>query len=550
LAPIQVAKEAKPIWGTGIYNFSDLMFFFLGVTPIKVRRSKREADSPLVRLSFRDLMFYCYLDQDEIDSSFFFMEDPFRKLKSRDVMRFTVGYYSERLNDLEIEVERLAEARAGKLEGATQLKASLKELGYESGDEIRSAVEKLRSELRSAENERVSIRSGNLKDEHLVDELRNKLRGLSKNLAEEESALIDQSSSLDELERLRSELISAKLKFGRAEAASSVLAKAEFVRCPLCGVPIAEMEQRAVDACALCATPTERRMEIFSAESEAVQKDLDSRLDDLETAITRHREARKKQERRLDSLRIEKADLDRRLTVESQDYDSNYLARMRDVERRIATGEEKIHGMERLLRLPELVRSLEQAADQLAAEVTALRRDIEEEKGRLGEATKYVEEIESEFLKALLAVRIPGVDVDDEVQLDVRTWIPYVLPKGDETLRWGFDNAGSGGKKTLFKVCFAVAVHIVAEARKLPLPQFIIIDTPMKNIGEEVNKDLFRSFYTYLYKLASGSLANTQLIVIDKEFFPDSEHETSSFERYMTPDDPEFPPLVSYYRGP
>jgi AAA domain len=26
LAPIQVAKEAKPIWGTGIYNFSDLMF--------------------------------------------------------------------------------------------------------------------------------------------------------------------------------------------------------------------------------------------------------------------------------------------------------------------------------------------------------------------------------------------------------------------------------------------------------------------------------------------------------------------------------------------
>src|ERR1700722_8729253 len=62
LAPLQRLPDRGPIWGEDIYTLSDLMFFLWGVTPIKVRRSKREADSPLVRLSLRDLLFYCYLE--------------------------------------------------------------------------------------------------------------------------------------------------------------------------------------------------------------------------------------------------------------------------------------------------------------------------------------------------------------------------------------------------------------------------------------------------------------------------------------------------------
>lgn len=130
LAPLQTTPDGGPVWGDNIFTLSDLVFFFLGVTPIKVRRSKREADSPLVRLSFRDLLFYCYLKQEDIDSSFFNMEDPFRKLKSRDVMRFVVGYYTERLNDLDLAIEEKQQDRFSKLQAAEQLRASLQELGY------------------------------------------------------------------------------------------------------------------------------------------------------------------------------------------------------------------------------------------------------------------------------------------------------------------------------------------------------------------------------------------------------------------------------------
>jgi hypothetical protein len=71
----------------------------------------------------------------------------------------------------------------------------------------------------------------------------------------------------------------------------------------------------------------------------------------------------------------------------------------------------------------------------------------------------------------------------------------------------------------------------------------------MKNIGEEVNQDIFHSFYNYLYTLAETSLSDTQFIIIDKEYFSASEYEVEVFERYMTPDEAEHPPLISYYRG-
>ena len=45
--------------------------------------------------TMRDLLWYCYLDQDEFDSSFFYLEDsaPFYKRnKSRDVLRYVIGF--------------------------------------------------------------------------------------------------------------------------------------------------------------------------------------------------------------------------------------------------------------------------------------------------------------------------------------------------------------------------------------------------------------------------------------------------------------------------
>lgn len=109
---------------------------------------------------------------------------------------------------------------------------------------------------------------------------------------------------------------------------------------------------------------------------------------------------------------------------------------------------------------------------------------------------------------------------------------------------------GSGGKRTLFKASYALAIHRFAVKKDAMLPMFLMMDTPLKNISERENADIFKGFYEFLYEMASGELKDVQMIVIDKEYYPvDSEYGELVFSRHMTPDDPNYPPLIYYYKG-
>lgn len=78
----------------------------------------------------------------------------------------------------------------------------------------------------------------------------------------------------------------------------------------------------------------------------------------------------------------------------------------------------------------------------------------------------------------------------------------------------------------------------------------------MKNISERENKNIFEGFYKLIYMLYSGELKDKQLIVVDKEFYNPSDTFEEFFQNseklkvvHMTPDEPENPPLIKYYRG-
>lgn len=123
------------------------------------------------------------------------------------------------------------------------------------------------------------------------------------------------------------------------------------------------------------------------------------------------------------------------------------------------------------------------------------------------------------FKKCLISIGFPSISESDRVVYQARSLNPTLINEYTNT-RYNFDLLGSGGKKTLFKICFLLAVHI--QTQKIPacdnrLPSLIIIDTPMKNISEREDKDLFDNFYGYLLELSKTILSDTQLIIIDKE---------------------------------
>jgi hypothetical protein len=90
--PISILLRAKGdgpvVYGDDVVNMSDLVFRLLGYPIIRVRKRTGDEDSPMVRLSFRDLFKFCYLEQEELDSSFFRLNTPILAEKSKDALNF------------------------------------------------------------------------------------------------------------------------------------------------------------------------------------------------------------------------------------------------------------------------------------------------------------------------------------------------------------------------------------------------------------------------------------------------------------------------------
>ncbi|MBH1513267.1 hypothetical protein A7Y00_19005 [Stenotrophomonas maltophilia] len=544
-APLE-ADAATPILGDSVYNLSDLLFHLCGVTPIKVRKRMRDPDSPMIRLSFRDIWWYCYLDQTHLDSSFFRMEDPFRSRKSQDAMRFFTGLHSERLSELETELYRAIDQQKGKREAAHQIREFMDRFELGSELDVESRIENARRELSESESRRSKLERERLEIIHPTDPKRTKLREMSEELSDLGAAIKETEIAISEQRALRAELITAKVKADRTEQAGKLLDGVSYMRCPDCSTDIS-LRQVETGKCRLCCSETELNGPMDSLELEAARRELNDRIDQLNDSIQRRERALAQSIRNFNILRAEKIDLDRVLQQELSHYDSAFIESVRSLDRENATLTERIRSLEKLRKMPESISELEDQAAQLQGKIDRLRAAIELEGKHLQNADENAAAIAINFKAVMLSVGFPGVSEEDEVIVDPRSWRPVILHDDQE---WTFWEAGSGGKKTLFNVCYALAVHETARDRNLPVPNVLIIDSPTKNISEDMNPDLVKSLYREIYRLASGAGDKAiQFLLIDSDVVEPEEYLPNFLQRGMAGVEGA-PSLIPYYEGP
>ena len=213
----------------------------------------------------------------------------------------------------------------------------------------------------------------------------------------------------------------------------------------------------------------------------------------------------------------------------------------------IATQRERISSLRRLQEMPHAINALEEEAGALQGRIDRLRTSLVEERDRLQAADANVAAIAAQFKRIILSVSFPGVTEADDVIIDPRNWKTSVR-HGDQ--EWTFWDTGSGGKKTLFNVCYALAIHAVALERRMPVPSILIIDSPTKNISEDENPELVRSLYSEIYRLARGQNGRAlQFLLIDSDIVRPTTELPGFVERRMA-GEPDAPSLIPYYSGP
>ena len=497
------------------------------------------------------MLWYCYLDQDTLDSSFFnldFDAHPFKRLKSRDVLRFVVGFHQVRVAELEAQLEHTRTERLRCEAGAEAIRDALSSAELASELEIAELRRGVESKLQQAEREITDTRdrTRNLRS-HAVDELQAKARHLSEELNDLNLTIDEMRDVVAKDKAHKNELLSLSTRFRRSQSARAVLSGVEFKNCPRCGQLL---HGQGGNVCVVCGqddvTPPTRTLD-----EQIAEQDLVSRVKELVEIISRHEAQLEKLYRKQRELTDRKVVFDSELTRISVDYDSAYLASALEAEKRRASLQQELVDLKKLEVLTRKIAELLRRVHVLAGEEQRIRSELREARSRAEQDTENLSRLKELFLDCLLQARIPGFLPSDVVEMKSPNFLPEVMSSGSGDLAvTSFANLGSGGKKTLFKCCFAVAIHRLAIEIGAMLPSFLVIDSPMKNISERENREQFEGFHQMLYGLSQSELQGTQFILIDKELFPPPEKFENSFNsRHMKPDDKDNPPLIRYYRG-
>ncbi|CDX54738.1 conserved hypothetical protein [Mesorhizobium plurifarium] len=549
--PARVAA-GEVIPETGVETLSDLIFWLSEISPPRVRKSKAKADSKIVRLSLRDLLWYCYLDQDHIDSSFFYLEESaefYLRLKSRDVIRYVIGYHDERVADLEAELDQLRANRTARVASIDSLSKALTEVGIESEAQVTERESRLRASIVNVNAELEVLRKGRREEQttHAIDELGKMARSLGADIAKLDLDTEELRAMRDRHVRHRNEIDMLRLKFRRSAEAREILGDVAFNACPRCtqALPV-----RPAQCCEVCGQ--EDLVDLADpAEVAALEADIASRQAELKEAIAAiDSNLAKMRARRSGLLQTkDKAEADINRAIAEQD--SAFLSMSLLKERERAALEAELASIAWLLRLPLLLQQQREALAQIVALEQAKRGALKEARTKAEADRTSLDRFAGYFLDCLALSGVPGIQRNDHVELDPPDFYPAILSADlSDLTRSTFTSLSSGGKKTLFKCCFAIALHRIAAQLHAPLPELLIIDSPMKNISERENKAQFEGFYRMLYRLNAGELRQTQFVLIDKEFFaPPDDLAAGVTNRHMQPDGDEHQPLIRYYRG-
>ncbi len=546
---LPVRAAAGPVLpGTEVEVLSDLLFYLNGQKPPRVRKSQLNEDSALERLSIRDLLWYCYLDQDSMDSSFFDLDrdaDTFKRLKSRNVLRAILGVHQEKVAELEQRLEEIRRERLGYEESAKVLERSLNEAKFSSLEEIDQRTGVVKDRLEQLEKRIKAIREE--KEElvgHLTDRLREKARQVATELDAVETTIEELTDTNADDKRHLNEILSLSTKVRRLQSARAVLNDVDFVTCPKC---TQILPPRSSDGCSVCgqATDTDAKVE---TDGEATQADIESRMLEIKEMMGAQSVQLRRLRHRRDDLIELKQSVDSQLVQQLKQYDSAYLAEAISLEKQRAEFTEELKYLLKIRFLPVRVNDLKKRADFLATEESTVRRELKEARAAAEQDLSNLQKLKKLFLDCLIRARIPGFEPDNIVNMSPPLFLPEVVGASGEIATTSFSTLGSGGKKNLFKCCFAIAVHRLSSELGTLLPTFLIIDSPMKNISERENRPQFEAFHQMIYQLAEGELKETQIILIDKEFCPpDPGLQVVVKSRHMRVGSKEDPPLISYY---
>lgn len=325
---------------------------------------------------------------------------------------------------------------------------------------LRSQADRLQAEIEAARG----VAEVERRTTHAVDQLREQGRSLGEEIARIDDAIANLRQAQDRDRRHLHEIETLSLKFRRSISAKAVLVGITFESCPRCAPRLPERDEGCCRVCGQAdqieaADPTETAL---------VEGDAKARIAELTDILAKHEESLSRLARDRNALQATKARTERERNEALSRYDTAYLSTMLAAERKRASLLQEAENLACLMRLPQMVEEQRDKLADVVGQEQCLRAELKEARKAAESDETNLERLKSFFLDCLVRAGVPGITPEDRVEIPTSSFFPEVYgPDPNDVTVTTFATLSSGGKKTLFKCCFAIAVHRLAVALRV-----------------------------------------------------------------------------------
>lgn len=499
-------RGAKDPW------LSDLLLDALGIPAIRVRQSRTGRSTRITSVSFLDVFAYCYLDQEQVDRSTVFDDQPFLGPKRLWTFELLHGLIDRELADLEVSSLRHRE----ELESRQQRIGAVENFAQEKGLSLTSKL--IEARLVEIDHQQQQL------TEELVVAHRNAAQavtiatGLEDDAARLEQQLLfaqDEHSRITvELEGVRravNQLERDLVTLEQGEVARAALEPLPYEVCPRCEQRL-DIRPHAAGQCQVCLQPDPPAV---IADGEETIRRVRAQLDDTRALTSRLTGAREVAAAAVSDLGVRlrgRRDEIRQLTVAAA---APHLESATHLREQLGALRGERTALIEAQPLTEAVVVEHRELSAIEPAIAELQDRATEHRKSLAPAHERVEELSQEFNEILRRFTLPWLDT---AEVDPDSYLPRVNGRSLRQL-------SSGGMKATTNVAYYLAVLVTAlRDREILTPSFLILDGFRKDYGGD-EKDLARAgrIYEYLRTLQDarnipGALgADFQLIVVDND---------------------------------
>ncbi|MGX1778331.1 hypothetical protein ACWIGW_39930 [Nocardia brasiliensis] len=515
-------------------SLSSLLLSYCGLEGVELKEAPTQADSATDPLSFRDLLWLCFMPNERLDDKNLLFESAYMKnLKLRQVVDVVFGIHDDKAVELGRRIKELEERlRLARTDLATT-QAFLDE--QELGTRIELELARDHAERTAAEADRALTSLDNQihAASSFADELRTRHRNASCRAQQAAALLRDRETQLRRFIPLRAQYADDITKLIMLAEARTLFDPLQVKVCPACLTDL-EIPAQIVDGhCTLCTSEIHEPAShpqivdhrsssspgtITSSDSSitAAKFDVSSELratrarlaeithfvEELDKAIKNHRAEYAEAETR-------EAELAREVDAATNLAVSPFLSQRDDLMRRRQNSTANLERARTAIKMLDSLDRRAAAVARLEASLKVLRSERDEASVQ-PDRDDVIHRISERYTAILTGWRYPKLDqafVDSNL-------VPHM--RGSS-----YVHASSGGR-TLISLAWILAIFEIAWETGTAHPGFLMIDSPQKNLGQGGDRDAqfadsvaVVDFYKHLRDWLAGPGVGAQILVVD-----------------------------------